>query len=178
MLAAFSVRRRSNAVGIDGPRDEHRPNPDGSPQMESSLRHYPKPPANFDPLTASYSQLRKHGFPARPDSPKLLQRYTEIFGRLKHKLNFLEPKVAVRNSGRSSSLASGRLGSGTARLVLPGNIAGGKVATGSGSGGRGFIEDPAWSGALVYPLAGQSIKCAIGEFQVPDVDFPSDSDGS
>jgi hypothetical protein len=36
---------------------------------------YPRPPAGFDPLTASNNELKRYGFPPRPDAQKAPQAY-------------------------------------------------------------------------------------------------------
>ena len=42
-----------------------------------------KPPLGFDPLSATPPELEQHGFPARPDHPRLLKLYQRVFTRLR-----------------------------------------------------------------------------------------------
>jgi hypothetical protein len=54
-----------------------------------------RPPPRFNPLTASAMQLRRYGFPARPDDPHLLERYQRVFSRLKGKFQYIEPTFQI-----------------------------------------------------------------------------------
>jgi hypothetical protein len=57
-----------------------------------------RPPPRFNPLTASAAQLRRYGFPARPDDPHLLERYQRVLNRLKGKFQYIEPTFQVGRS--------------------------------------------------------------------------------
>jgi Peptidase A4 family len=60
-------------------------NPDASPSNQpQGIRLFTPPPAGFDPVRASDSELLAHGYPARPDSqqqPELHRHWTEMWSR-------------------------------------------------------------------------------------------------
>jgi hypothetical protein len=43
--------------------------------MVQGMTTYPQPPADFDPVTASDSELKRYGFPPRPDAHKAPEAY-------------------------------------------------------------------------------------------------------
>ena len=105
------------------------------------------PPQNFNPLTASASDLEKHGFPAIPADPHHRERYARVFGQLKHKLNHIEPTFRV-NKDRSHGPRKRAANAGT------------ETSTN-------------WSGGVVYAPAGQAFKWVQGDWVIPDVDAPT-----
>jgi hypothetical protein len=54
-----------------------------------------RPPAGFDPLSASTQDLAAAGLPPRPTDPKLLARYERFFNRTKSKFQYIEPTFRV-----------------------------------------------------------------------------------
>jgi hypothetical protein len=54
-----------------------------------------RPPIDFDPLTASAAELERNGFPARPDDPRLLERFQRVFARLKGRFHYVEPTFRI-----------------------------------------------------------------------------------
>jgi hypothetical protein len=52
---------------------------------------YSPPPRGFDAIAASAVELAKHGFPARPEHPELLDRYKRQFGQIKNRFNRAYP---------------------------------------------------------------------------------------
>jgi hypothetical protein len=53
------------------------------------------PPSGFKPLEASTEELLRHGFPPRPEDPKLLEHFTKTFTRLERKLEVVKPELKV-----------------------------------------------------------------------------------
>jgi hypothetical protein len=98
-----------------------------------------KPPSGFDPLSATPSELEQHGFPARPDHPRLLKLYQRVFTRLKGRLNYVEPRFRVsRDESRNRASPAG-------------------VFTGDN-----------WSGGVVQPPPGRSFQQVLGHWIVPN----------
>jgi hypothetical protein len=103
-----------------------------------------KPPANFDPATASDRDLAAAGFPPRPTDPKLLARYTSFFSRTKGKFQYIVPTFRV------DPTKSTRVNKGAA----------------AGAGTETYDN---WSGGVVYAPSGQSFKWVQGDWLVPNV---------
>lgn len=59
-----------------------------------------RPPIDFDPLTASPAELERNGFPARPDDPRLLERFQRVFARLKGRFPMLSRLSGSSTTGR------------------------------------------------------------------------------
>jgi hypothetical protein len=54
----------------------------------------------FDPLSASATDLARHGFPARPQDPEALMRFNRHFSRMKGRFRYIEPQFSHRPSAR------------------------------------------------------------------------------
>jgi hypothetical protein len=91
-----------------------------------------KPPAGFNPLTASPDDVIKNGFPARPDDPRHLARYQRVLGQLNGKLNDIEPTFRVNPDRRHGP-----------RMHRPED---------------GTETSTNWSGGVVYAPLGQSFN--------------------
>jgi Peptidase A4 family len=61
----------------------------------SRLRTFPRPPAGFDPLTASRAELECYGFPPRRGDRHSQERYRRVWGRIKDKFRYVEPTFAI-----------------------------------------------------------------------------------
>ena len=105
-----------------------------------------EPPQHFDPLTASPADVVRHGFPPRPDDPRHLDRYRQVFGHLKNKFHYVQPTFRV-NHEKVHGPRNRRPTDGT------------ETSTN-------------WSGGVVYAPAGQSFKWIEGDWIVPNVDAP------
>jgi Peptidase A4 family len=105
------------------------------------------PPAGFDPLAASASDLLRYGLPARPDSGPHLERYKRVFGQLKSKIHFIQPTFQV-NANKRHGPRQRRVGDAP------------ETSTN-------------WSGGVVYAPSGQSFKWVEGDWVVPDVGAPT-----
>jgi hypothetical protein len=101
------------------------------------------PPENFDPLTASAAELERYGFPDIANDPHHRERYQKLFSQLKRKLKFVEPTFRAIPA---KTKASGPFG-------LPGT-------------------SPNWSGSVISPPQGQSIKWVQGQWVVPNIVAP------
>ncbi len=108
------------------------------------------PPAGFDPLTASAAKLAHHGFPARPEDPKLLARYESIYKRMSGKFQYVVPTFRLDPTKTTH--------------------------TNKGSGKSGTETYDNWSGGVVYAPAGQSFKWVQGDWVVPNVYPPTDGE--
>jgi hypothetical protein len=106
-----------------------------------------KPPAGFNPLTASPDDVIKNGFPARPEDPRHLARYQRVLGQLNGKLNDIEPTFRVNPDRRHGP-----------RMHRPED---------------GTETSTNWSGGVVYAPLGQSFKWVEGDWTVPNVDAPT-----
>ena len=104
-------------------------------EKEINVRTFPPPPRGFDPLTASPKELLKHGFPARPAHAKHLEQYKRLFGAMKDRFTFVEPKFRVNRNRRHGPASSRNFGN--AVNVQP--------ATGTGN-----EYSPIWSGSLAF----------------------------
>ncbi|MBR0086954.1 MAG: hypothetical protein IJL98_04360 [Lachnospiraceae bacterium] len=58
--------------------------------------YYVVPEDNFDPLTASDEDLKKYGFPERPDDPEGLEKWRKLYV---HRPIWVEPKVYTPEGG-------------------------------------------------------------------------------
>ena len=113
----------------------------------ATITTFALPPSNFDPLTASPSDLARYGFPRRPDDPQLLARYQNVFTRLKGKITYIEPAFKVDTTKTT-------------------HIQPAKTAAGTETSGN-------WSGGVVYAPKGQSFTWVQGEWVCPDVYAPT-----
>jgi hypothetical protein len=111
------------------------------------VRTFGPPPKNFDPFTASPTDLERNGFPPLPEDPRHLERYKRVFGHIKNKLHHIEPTFRVNHD---------RIHGPRKRLT--------KAATETSGN---------WSGGVVYAPAGDSFKWVEGDWIVPDVDAPT-----
>ncbi|HST53538.1 MAG TPA: G1 family glutamic endopeptidase [Pyrinomonadaceae bacterium] len=112
-----------------------------------TVRTFASPPKGFDPFSASPKELEQAGFPPIPTDPHHLERYKRVFGRIKNKLDYIEPTLRV-NHDRFHGPRKRETGAGT---ETSGN----------------------WSGGVVYAPAGQTFKWIEGDWIVPDVDAPT-----
>jgi hypothetical protein len=109
------------------------------------------PPADLDPLTASPKELAQAGFPARPTDIVALASYNRFFTQNRNKLRHIEPTFAVGSKTRPSR-----------RLIQSEDLLN-ELSTN-------------WSGVLVHPPGGDSIRWVTAQWNVPFVS-PSANDG-
>jgi hypothetical protein len=64
------------------------------------IRTFPRPPSDFDPLTASPAALAHHRLPPRLGNPKSVERYRRVWGRVKKKAKYIEPTFRVEQNRR------------------------------------------------------------------------------
>jgi hypothetical protein len=108
------------------------------------------PPRGFNPLTADNSDLQKAGFPARPDDPHLQARYDYVLGRLKGKLNYIQPTFR-----RNAEVYHGP------RRRRPEDPT--ETSTN-------------WSGGVVFvPAGGHPFSWIEGDWVIPNVDAPTEN---
>jgi hypothetical protein len=103
------------------------------------------PPSDFDPLTASSAELERYGFPARPDDPRLLERFQRVFGRLKGRFHYVEPTFEI-NRDRSHGPRQRTFAAG---VWTGDNWSGGVVKTPTGKSFNGILGD--WVVPKPYP---------------------------
>jgi hypothetical protein len=108
------------------------------------------PPVGLDPLTASPKELAQAGFPARPTDIGALASYNRFFTHNKN-LRHIEPTFGVRSNTRPSRH----------RLQTEDLL-------------QDFSDN--WSGVLVHPPSGDSIRWVTAQWNVPFV-TPSANDG-
>ncbi len=130
--------------------------------LENGLRviTFPKPPPDFEPLTASAHDLQTYGFPPIPADPHHRQRYERVFGLLKNKLNIIEPTFRVNADRKHGPRQGGGGGNGKQRAA---NSAGTETSTN-------------WSGGVVYAPAGDNFRWIQGDWVVPNVDAPTQNE--
>jgi hypothetical protein len=119
-------------------------------QLENGVKVFTfSPSENFDPLTASDSELAKNGFPVPPADPRHRERFNKVFTQLKGKFRYIEPafRVNPRIQHRPRSKRDAN-------------------STESSTN---------WSGAVVYAPPGDSFKWVQGDWVVPDVAAPPDN---
>ena len=111
------------------------------------IRTCPRPSPDFDPLTATSAELRHHGVPPRQEDLKSVQRYREVWGRIKKRFRYIEPGFRLEQNlpPRPRNPTFQPLNSN-------------------------------WSGAVVTAPAGQSFSCVQGEWIVPNVYAPNSKD--
>lgn len=115
------------------------------------IRTYEPAPPNFDPLTASQRELRRYGYPVRPDpkrQPDLLKRFQRFLSR---KTTYITPDF--RRTERRHKPPGKSKAAGTA--IRKGTIA-------------GPAQTFNWSGSVVFPPSGGSFGCIMGEWTVPN----------
>lgn len=68
----------------------------GTPLVDHAMiaNSFPLPPANFNPLKASNTQLAKYGFPKRPTDPKQLVQWQDVMSHFKQ---MVKPKYLPPN---------------------------------------------------------------------------------
>jgi hypothetical protein len=128
-------------------------------EEDIKVRTFPPPPHGFDPITASAKELSRHGFPARPAHPKHLEQYTRLFGAMKDRFTYIEPKFRVNPNRRHGPAASRNFGSAVNAVPAV---------------GTGNEYSPIWSGSLAFPPAGESFRWIVGSWTVPNVNAPDD----
>jgi len=104
------------------------------------------PAPNFNPLTASAAELVANGYPAISDEPHHRERFARLYGKLKHRLHYVEPKFKVNADRKHGPRHPVRAGTQT-----------------SGN----------WSGGVITAPAGQTFKTVQGDWVVPDVAAPT-----
>jgi Peptidase A4 family len=107
------------------------------------------PPAGFDPMTASQTDLQRHGFPPRPEEPHHLARYQRVFAHLKNKFHYVEPTLRV-NAEKAHGPRRRQAEAGT------------ETSTN-------------WSGGVVFAPSGDSFRWVEGDWVVPNVDAPTEN---
>jgi hypothetical protein len=107
------------------------------------------PPPEFDPLVATASELEQYGFPARPDHPRYLRLYRQVFTRLKGRLKYVEPAFRISRHGSVDPRDR----------IPPASV---------------FTGDN-WSGGVVQPPQGQSFSQVWGQWVVPNA-YPKSRD--
>jgi Peptidase A4 family len=111
------------------------------------------PPSGFDPLTASAADLAKHGFPV-PEQPQHRERFERIFRQMKNRFQYIVPEFhLVRKRERAQGLLKSK------PVIQAGNE-------------RNYV----WSGAHVYPPAGQAFRWVVGQWMVPNVSAPPNNE--
>ena len=95
------------------------------------------------------ADLERYGFPARPDDPHHLARYRQVFGQLKQKFHYVQPTFRVNTDRHHGPRARGT-----------------EEATETSTN---------WSGGVVYAPAGASFRWVEGDWVVPNVDAPTQS---
>jgi hypothetical protein len=109
--------------------------------------HTFRPPADFNPLTASANDLVRHGFPQRPQDSRHLARYQRVFGQLQNKFTYIEPTLRVNTEKRHGVRArAARAGTETSTN---------------------------WSGGVVFSPSGDPFHWVEGDWVVPNVDAPT-----
>jgi hypothetical protein len=124
------------------------------------VRTFTPPPRGFDPITASQTDLLKHGFPARPDHPEHLERYKRVFGLMKGRFEYIEPTFRV-NPNRRHGTAASRHFTGTVGVKPPVVGTGNEISS-------------IWSGGVVFPPSQMSFRWLTGEWTIPNVNAPDD----
>lgn len=106
-----------------------------------SIHTFEKPPSDFRLMEATPQQLRRHGFPPRPDDPTMRAAYDGVMRRLAGKLQWIEPTFEVlADRGHGLNRRSAGLQTG-----------------------------PNWSGVVVYAPANDSVASVAGSWVVPNV---------
>ena len=118
----------------------------------AKITTFSPPPANFNPLTASQTDLTRYGFPTRPDDPHHLARYQRVFGQLKSKFHYVEATLKVNPEKRHGPR--------------------------SRAAQAGSESSTNWSGAVVFAPSGDSFKWVEGDWVVPNVDAPTRINGT
>lgn len=113
----------------------------------ATITTFPLPASDFDPLTASPSDLARFGLPRRPEDPKLLARYRSVFTRLKGKIRYIEPAFKVDTTKTTHTQPA-------------------KATAGTETSGN-------WSGGVVYAPKGQSFTWVQGDWVCPNVYAPT-----
>jgi hypothetical protein len=109
------------------------------------VRTFTPPPVGFDPMTASAAELTRHGFPARPEDPQLLERYKQVFVQIKDRFHYVVPEFKVIDKMRRRVPRRPDI---TPDDAFPHSY---------------------WSGGVVFPPTGQSFRWITGEWTVPNV---------
>ena len=115
------------------------------------VTHAPSP--NFNPLTASTAELVANGFPAIPDDPRHRERFAQVWGRVKNKFHYIEPRFRIEPQ----------------KVHGPRKGAPKKTTEATQTSGN-------WSGAVVYAPAGQSFQWLEGDWVIPAVSAPQQNE--
>jgi len=105
-----------------------------------SIRTFPQPPADFDPLKSDDRTLALYGFPSRPTDPKLAARWESV---LRRGVRFIEPQFRAMPYKRRR---------------LP------QVKRSE----HGVETTDIWSGAVVHAPTGTSFRWVEGTWTVPN----------
>jgi hypothetical protein len=155
-LSAAIALCAAPAAAQDSPRESREKGAEHHPMARAHVR----PPANFDPLSASDAQLAQFGFPPRPDAATAPDRYA-VWKKL-----VTAPQHRLQPALEHTTIHNGR-----ARLVSP---RGGRPGPGRNAP-SGIANDAAsvttmnWSGYAVVDGANpfQSGTTVYGEWVVP-----------
>ncbi|HVM80201.1 MAG TPA: G1 family glutamic endopeptidase [Stellaceae bacterium] len=116
--------------------------------LEGGLKiHTFEPSKGIDPMRATLAELERSGFPARPEDPKHLARYQQVFSQLKNKFHYIQPTFRVNTEKRHGPRVR-------------------KAEAGTETSTN-------WSGGVVFAPQGQSFKWVEGDWVVPNVDGPT-----
>ena len=116
--------------------------------LEGGLKiHTFEPSKGIDPMRATLAELERSGFPARPEDPKHLARYQQVFNQLRNKFHYIQPTFRVNTEKRHGPRVR-------------------KAEAGTETSTN-------WSGGVVFAPQGQSFKWVEGDWVVPNVDAPT-----
>jgi len=157
------------AAAQDSPR-ESRENSAGHHPM---ARAHARPPANFDPLTASDAQLAQFGFPPRPDAATAPDRYAvwkKLVTAPQHRLQPALEHTTIHN-GRARLVSSRGGAPGLARNTRVGVANDAASVTTMNWSGYAVVDgqNPFQSGTTVYgewvvPVAQQAAGACTGSW--------------
>ena len=106
-----------------------------------TIRTFPQPPDDFNPVKADERLLAAYGFPRRPNDPKLAARWEAILSR---PIKFIEPTFREMTHKRRR---------------LPQSLS---------RGAHGTETTDIWSGAVVHAPSGDPFQWVMGVWTVPN----------
>jgi hypothetical protein len=122
--------------------------------IEQRAHAYSSPPKDFDPLTATDTQLERYGLPSRPDrdkEPDLFGFWTRLLGK---SLEVVTAKFPEPHGEKLRSIPLTRVGRGEPR------------------GFRHFERSRNWSGAYIVPQRPDMFVHVTGSWHVPRPSLP------